>query len=891
MRIQRLDVAEALRGVGSSATGLSSAEAAARLAAHGPNRIEKAARRPWPIRLAGEFVGLFSIILWIAAGLAAVAEGFDPGHGMARVAIAVVLVILVSGLFSFWQEHGAERALEALQRLLPRRARVLRDGELVEVPVETLVVGDVIDVEQGDDVPADCRVLEAVRLRIDTSVVTGESASRPVDANVSTADDPPRATNLLLAGMSVVSGRGRAVIFAIGAETEFGRIARLTQGAGAATSPLRDQLASLSRTIGAAAVAVGALFFALGAAIGVPIWQDLIFSIGLIVAMVPEGLLPTLTLALVLSAKRLAARGVLIRDLTSIETLGFATVVCTDKTGTLTENRMRARSVLVGDALVALDDLVATPDLCRRHDGLFRTALLCHDVEILMRDGEPTFSGDPTEIALVEMARAVVGPPDGAAVLDELPFDSERKRQSVIVAESDGRLLLCKGALEGLLDRCVAHRSDDGVEPLDEGGRARIRRTEAEMATSGLRVLAFATRRLPPDVPEAEYETDLTFEGLVGLEDPPRAEVPAAVARCRTAGIRVIMITGDHPLTAVAVARRIGLVSGAEPRVITGEELRRIGDVALSAILREETPIFARMVPEQKMRIVERLTADGHVVAVTGDGVNDAPALKAAAIGVAMGRVGTDVAKEAADMVLIDDDFASIVAAVEEGRAVFRNIRRVLTYVLVHNVAQLVPYLAFALFAVPLPITPIQILYVDMGTDSLTALGLGTEAARADGMRLPPHPRGARLLSREVALRAYAFLGPIEAVAALTAFFFVLLGGGWSWGAAIAETDPLYRQATTACLAAIVVLQIVNVFSCRSAVHSAFTRAAFANPLILAGVALEVALLVVAVATPLGHELLGTENLPVAAWVSLVPFAMATIAAEEVRKAIVRRRL
>lgn len=891
MKIQRLSTAEALQSVGSSRVGLSSTEAVARSTAHGRNRIERVAQRPWALRLLIEFTRLFSVILWIAAGLAAIGEWFDPGHGMARVAVAIVIVIVVSGVFSFWQERSAERALDALRKLLPQRARVLRDGLLGEVPVEDLVVGDVILVEQGDDVPADCRLLEAVRLRVDTSVVTGESASRPLDAAPSAEDDLLHASNLMLAGASVVSGRGRAVIFAIGAETEFGRIARLTQSAGATTSPLRRQLATLSRTIGLAAVALGVVFFALGTVVGVPVWQDVILSIGLIVAMVPEGLLPTLTLALVLAAKRLAVRNVLVRDLASIETLGFATVICTDKTGTLTENRMRAHALLLGETSVSVDDLAANPEWSRNHPGLFRTALVCHEVETVMRDGHSTLVGDPMEVALLEMAGSVVGPIEVGRVADELPFDSERKRQSVVVEEDGSRRLYCKGALDGLLDICVDVVSEGGIRSLDAAERARIRKAEADMATAGLRVLAFATRVLPSDAEETELEAGLTFEGLVGLEDPPRIEVPAAVARCHAAGIRVVMITGDHPLTATAVARRIGLLRTASPRVITGEEMRRLGDVALSAILRDEEVIFARMMPEQKMRIVERLMADGHVVAVTGDGVNDAPALKAADIGIAMGRVGTDVAKEAADMVLIDDDFASIVVAAEEGRAIFQNIRRFLTYVLVHNVAQLVPYLAFALFPIPLPITPIQVLFVDMGTDSLTALGLGTERAGVEVMRLPPRPHGTRLLSLALAFRAYFFLGPIEAAAAMAAFFFVLLGGGWQWGAIPPADDLLYRQATTACLSAIIVLQIVDVFLCRSSVHSAFTRSALGNPLILWGVVLELVLLVTAVYTPIGHALLGTASVPAMLWLFLVPFALVMIAAEEARKAVVRHRL
>jgi sodium/potassium-transporting ATPase subunit alpha len=409
------------------------------------------------------------------------------------------------------------------------------------------------------------------------------------------------------------------------------------------------------------------------------------------------------------------------------------------------------------------------------------------------------------------------------------------------------------------------------------------------MAAKGLRVLAFAAKELPDSWTSETLEDDLVFQGLVGLEDPPRPEVSEAVRKCGEAGIKVIVVTGDHPLTATAIAREIGLVRTATPRVITGADMQRLSDVRLRSVLEAGEIIFARVSPEQKMRVVRALIAMKHVVAVTGDGVNDAPALKAAHIGIAMGIAGTDVAREAANMVLVDDNFASIVNAVEEGRAIFQNIRKFLTYVLVHNVAQLVPYLAFALFRIPLPLTPIQILFVDMGTDSLTALGLGVERPDPQGMRLPPRSQDERLLNLPLALRAYLFLGVIEAATAMAAFFFVLVGGGWTYGELPAPHDPLYQQATTACLSAIIVMQIVNVFLCRSAVRSVFSMRLLDNRLIIAGIALEVVLILVAAYVPWAQYVLGTAAIPATVWLFLLPFALAMLALEEFRKWIVRR--
>lgn len=891
MNIHQATIDDALSSVFSSPQGLASTVAAARIAEYGLNRVEALQREPWMLRLSREWTSLFSIILWLAAGLALLADWYDPEQDMARVAVAVIGVILLSGLFSFWQEARVERTLAALQGMLPRQVTVLRDGVAQTLPAEQLVPGDVILLSQGDNVPADCRLIEAYGLRVNRATVTGESHPQSCDAAPSNADSHLDSRNIVLAGTSLVAGRARALVFATGARTEFGKIAKLTQFGSEADSPLRQELAHLSRFIAFLALAIGAVFFALGGVIGMTFWQDAMLSLGIIIALVPEGLLPTLTLSLVLAAQRLARRNVLIRHLPSVETLGSVTVICTDKTGTLTENRMRAHRVLLDLQAMEVDTLAKKPELIRRHELFLRVARQCQDLTETLREGHRVLNGDPLEIALVEMSERLGAPPASTARCDEWPFDSERMRQSVIYPEDTGTMLYCKGALETVLPRCAEVYLDGKSRPLDDSNRATILHAQEEMAGQGLRVIALAARRLPPDCPHEAQEQSLIFCGLVGVDDPPRAGVGAAIHACHEAGIKVIMVTGDHPRTALAVARQIGLTQSKDVNVIVGSQLGKLSAAQLQLALDAPEIIFARVAADQKLRIVESLQAKGHIVAVTGDGVNDAPALRAAHIGIGMGISGTDVAKEAADMVLLDDNFVSIVAAIEEGRALFQNIRKFLTYVFVHNVAELMPALAFALFAVPLALTPVQVLAVDMGTDSLTALALGAERGDSQGMRRPPRPRQAHLMNIALGVRAYLFLGMIEAAAALAAFFYVLHGGGWQYGADISSANPLYRQATTACLAAIVLLQIANVFLCRSSVRSIFTTGLGGNPLMLWGILLQVLLILFIVYTPWGNAMFGTAPLPWDLWLFLLPWAIGMIALEELRKYCARRQL
>jgi calcium-translocating P-type ATPase len=883
MHIHGLDAGQALASLKTTATGLDAPEAARRLAEFGPNHVEEVPREHLLLVFAREFTHFFAIILWIGAALAFVAEQFDPGQGMGRLGIAIVGVIFVNGFFSFWQEYKAEQAVAALRQLLPQKVQVLRGGTIVEILATELVPGDIVVLEEGNFVPADCRLIEASGLRVNTATVTGESLPKARTIEPSSEDSPLYAKNVVLAGTSVVSGQAHAVVYATGMRTEFGRIAHLTQTAGEASSPLQREIARLSRIVAALATGMGLAMFFIGQAMGLPAWENALFAIGIIVANVPEGLLPTVTLSLALATQRMAKRNALVRHLPAVEALGSTTTICSDKTGTLTQNLMSVQRLWLGGGFLDFTDLATQPHLTDDNRELFVNAALCHSVKMV--DGK--LLGDPMEVALAGMGRQVAGELADHTRIDEIPFDTDRKRMSVLCSTPRGHMLYCKGAPETVLAACDFVQFDAGVAPLDPVAKTRLLAAQQQMAEAGLRVLAFAHCAVADGLPNEER--GMILSGLIGLEDPPRVEVPDAIARCASAGIRIIMVTGDHPHTALAIARQIGLVKGEQPSVITGDQLRSISPAHLQLALDAKEIVFARVAAEQKMLIVQALRKKGEIVAVTGDGVNDAPALKTADIGIAMGISGTDVAKEAADLILLDDNFASIVAAIEEGRAVFDNIRKFLTYILSSNIPELVPYLAFVLFRIPLPLTIIQILAVDLGTDMLPALALGAEKPDPAVMQRPPRAREERLLSWGVIARAYLFLGVLEATAAMAVFFFVLQAAGWRYGVALDRAAPLYLEATSACLATIVVMQMMNVVLCRHPFRSTFSFGFFGNPYILLGLAAELGVILFIIYTDTGNWLFGTAPVGIEVWLLAAAGAGAMWLLEELRKAGWRR--
>ncbi len=882
MRIQNLTKEEILKTLITSETGLSEEEAEKRLHEYGFNEIREIRKKPLYLKLLSQFTHFLAVLLWIAAALSFLSEYLHPGEGMLSLGLAIVAVILINAVFTYVQEYRAEKALAVLKQLLPFFVKVFRDGKEKDIHAREVVPGDIILLSEGDKVPADARLLNTSELRVNNASLTGESESilRNPDPFQGESLESP---NIVFAGTTVISGSGRAAVFATGMTTEFGRIAHLTSAVEAGLSPLQKEIIKATRLLAVIAAAVGISFFILGFIIGRGFWHNFIFAIGITVALIPEGMLPTMTLSLAMGSQRMAKRKALMKTLTSVETLGAVTVICTDKTGTLTQNKMAVTKIWSGDRVIDAKVL-------KENDApeLLRAAYFCNNARFI--DGQ--YKGDPTEIALLRAAREMTGDLQ-AERIKEIPFDSERKRMTTVnkipsipALPKGGVFIFTKGALETVLPLCSNILINNEIQVLTEGFNRSINQAYHSLMDEGLRVMAFAFRQSKDDMQNPE--ADLVFVGLAGLEDPPRPEVREALTKCNDAGIKVIMITGDGSRTAVAIAREIGLVRG-EPVVIEGHDFNQMKDAELIEKLSAKEIIFARMTPKYKMRVVSILKDEGEVVAVTGDGVNDAPALKQADIGIAMGVSGTDVAKEAADMILLDDNFATIVNAVEEGRTVYENIKKFITYIFASNIPEAIPYLAYILFRIPLPLTIIQILAVDLGTDMLPALALGAEKPTPGVMKKPPRKLKERMLDFNLIARSYLFLGMIEAAACMFGFFYVLYHGGWKWGIMLPPNDMLYLQATTACLTAIIMTQIGNVFACRSSRESIFSLGFFSNRLIFGGILVELILQLFIVYHPLGNKFFGTAPLAFHIWLVLIPFSFGLLAAEELRKVYVRR--
>lgn len=888
MRVAYLDIPEALRFMESSSEGLPSEEALQRLKKHGRNVISEDTRPSLLRRVLPHLTNLFAILLWVAGALAYIAS-------MPQLAYAIFGVVIINGVFSLIQEFKAEKATEALKNLLPRMTTVLREGRPERIAAEEIVPGDIVLLESGDAVPADARVIRSSSLLVNNSALTGESESVSRNGNRVEIEDTPilEMQNVIFMGTNVTNGNCSALVARTGQETEFGKIARLTQEVKEDLSPLQKQIAVVTRLVAYLSVAMGVVFFGLGVAAGHTYFENFMFAIGIIVANVPEGLLPTVTLSLAMGMQRMARRHALVKKLTAVETLGSTTVILTDKTGTLTQNRMTVTRLYFDGKVHDLDSLDGNEIPERLLDGM----VLANNARLIASDrGGQDFVGDPTEAALLSAA-VRLGKDIESSVrrfprLAEIPFDSRRKRMTSVHRISGQNVALSKGAPGEIIARCSELSAGTEVLPLDDATRQSILAANDEMSGSGLRVLAFARRNLAsPDVRDHDsVERDMAFVGLVGMFDPPRPEVSLAVKRAHGAGIGVTMVTGDYGLTAESIARRVGIIGHRRPRIITGTELAGMDNEAVARALRDnEDVIFARVSPEDKMKITRVLQDSGQIVAVTGDGVNDAPALKAADIGVAMGRAGTDVAKEAADLVLTDDNFASIVSAVEEGRTVYQNIRKFITYIFASNIPEVVPYILYVLLRIPLPLTVMQILAVDLGTDLLPALALGLEPPEPGIMERPPRSRRERLLDSRLLLRAYGFLGVLEAAVSMTGFFWFLNRSGWVLGQRLDVNSLVYRRATTVVFTGIVVSQVFNVFATRTDTTSVFTAGIFSNRWVWLGIVWELGLVAALHYVPVLQRVFGTVPLTAAEWGLLWLLAPWILVAEEVRKWLVRR--
>lgn len=910
--IQTYSVPEVYSQLNTGPEGLSREDAEQRLKQFGRNVIQQVKGKPLVFKLLANFTHLMAMLLWVAGIIAFAAK-------MPQLALAVWLVNLINGAFSFWQEFKAEKATEALRNLLPVYARVVRNGEEQRMIADELVPGDVILLAEGDRISADGRLVQEAELRVDQSTFTGEShPARKMKEPIQGADlSRPELHNLIFAGTNVVAGTGKAVVFSTGMNTEFGKIAGLTQKVGDEPSPIQKEMRRVTKTVTVIAVTVGSTFFILAAVIaGISLAESFIFAVGMIVAFVPEGLLPTVTLSLALGVQRMAKRHAIIKKLSAVETLGTTTVICTDKTGTLTQNEMTVRQIWMGGQefsvtgvgynpqgeIVAPSKKLLSPTLKEDLRMLLLAAALCNNSRLLSPENGSVYYkilGDPTEAAL--KVAALKGNLDletesrSAPRLRELPFDSQRRRMSSVHKIGTSRIVFTKGAPREVLALCSRIRTNGREETLSDQWRNRIMETNDGYARSGLRVLAVATApvadTLPPGWPTDAIERNLTFLGLMAMMDPPRPEVVDAVAKCRKAGIKIIMITGDYGLTAQSIAKKVGIVKSEQAAIITGADMETMSDDQLKATLQDEI-IIARAAPIHKLRIVSVLKEEGHVVAVTGDGVNDAPALKKADIGVAMGMAGTDVAKEAADMILTDDNFASIINAIEEGRTVYANIKKFVTYIFTSNVPEAVPFILFAFSGgrIPLALNVMQILSIDLGTDIVPALALGAEPPEKGLMDRPPRSQKEHVITRRLLLRAFLFLGPIQAFAVMSAFyFFYWTNGFWGCWTNLPAEGYVYLAGSAMALAAVVTTQIGNIFAQRTVRTSAFTVGLFVNPLILFGILSALIFVSIIIYVPFFQVFFGTASFPPGYWLYLLAISPVLFLADEIRKAIVRK--
>jgi P-type Ca2+ transporter type 2C len=895
VEIAQLPPEQVYEVLGSRPGGLTQDEVDGRTARYGSNRLPRPEQPSVLVRFGRNFIHVMAVLLWIAGAVAFVA-------GLPQLGIAIWVVNLINGAFSSWQEYKADKATEALQKLLPQHATVLRHGDPLSVAVEDVVPGDVLLLEEGDRVAADARLVEHIALRVDQSTLTGES--RPVRKAAEACDPEGRARtelpNLVFAGTNVAAGRGRAVVSATGGGTEFGRVVSLTGGMTETLSPLQVEMKRVSYTVSLIAVGAGILFFVLALALGgLAVGRGFIFALGMIVAFVPEGLLPTVTLALAMGTQRMARRQAVVKRLSAVEALGSTTVICTDKTGTLTQNEMTVRRVFAGGREFEAAGVGYAPEgrvspAPDRHlEEMMEVASLACNARLVPPAADEarwTVVGDPTEGAILVAARKAGIDRERisqrAVRLHEYPFDSSRKRMSTVNRVGVSTFLAVKGAPTELLLRC---RSGPGGAPIPAEVGTLIERYGRE----GLRVIGVARRDLgewhpDPESDPEEAEVDCEFLGLLAMEDPPRPEVAEAVEMCHRGGIRTVMITGDYGVTALTIGRRLGLVT-EDATVISGAELATMDDSVLSDALEGEV-LFARATPDQKLRVVEALQAKGHVVAVTGDGVNDAPALKRADIGVAMGRSGTDVAKEAADVVLLDDNFATIVAAVEEGRAVYANIRKFTTYILTSNTPEAVPFIFFAFSGgrIPLALDVMHILAIDLGTDLAPALALGAEPVEPGVMDQPPRRRSDHLIDRRLLLRAYVWLGPAQALAVMAAFFLAFRLAGFEGWLDLPADGPAYRSATAMALAMVVATQIGNLFAQRSERVPLSRLGLGGNRLLWWGIASEVVVILLIVYAAPFQRVIGTAPFPAHGWLWLLAGIPLLPLIDEIRKRITR---
>ncbi|GAB4479308.1 MAG: cation-transporting P-type ATPase [Anaerolineales bacterium] len=919
--IYRLRATEVYGALETSPQGLSAEQVTERLSLYGKNVIQEPPPPPWWSKLVVHLVHPMAILLWIAGILALIVSEFS-------LAFVIWSVILINATFSYWREHRADIAIASLKEVLPSYSRVLRAGQEISVPTPEIVPGDILVLAEGDHIPADARVVQEYGLRVNQAILTGEAmpARKTADASLREEISELERPNLVFAGTSVFSGTARAVVYATGMLTQFGRITRLSGAVEEKPSELQREILRLNRRLSLIGLVISLIVFVVGAfdpeiELFEPenrLIQAFLFSLGILVGVVPEGLPATLSLSLAMAVQRLAQHGVLVKKLATVETLGNISVICTDKSGTLTQNQMTVREIWVSGEKLSVSGIGYEPHgefspepsslkLQSSLHLLLTAATLCNNSRLIPpTDENPYWSalGDSTEVALRVVARKG-GVFEETALrkhprLHEIPFEARRKRMTTIHRWGKQEMAFVKGAPREVLQLCQAWQCGDDVLPLEDSMRAQILAANDDYARNALRVLAFAYRSLPPRSSYAEQnvERELIFLGLMAMHDPPRPEVARAVQICQQAGIRIIMVTGDYGLTAESIARRIGMLTTPNPLIVTGVEVEEMNEIQLQKLLEKEV-IYARMAPEHKLRLVAALQAKGEMVAVTGDGVNDTPALRKADVGVAMGIIGTDVAREAADIILTQDNFSTIVDAIREGRAIYDNIRKFITYIFTSNVPELLPFIVSAISQIPLALTVQQILAIDMGTDIVPALALGAEEPEPDIMTRPPRKRGTPLIDRHLLLRSFAWLGMIEAALCYMGFFYIyartynvsldqLFMVTTDLPALLHAVPPqVHILAVTMFHAGVVMAQVGNVLACRSERFRVSEVGLFSNPLIWVGILVEIAVILMLIYIPPLAKVFNHQPLPIEYWFSLALFGPLLYGLDRMRKQLV----
>jgi magnesium-transporting ATPase (P-type) len=901
-----LHVKELFDLLATSPQGLTSEEAAERLAKYGPNTLIEKKRTSIAYKFLADLKDLFGVLLLFASLLAALV-------GMWELSLIILLVVLVNTVFGLFQEWRAEKAMETLKSWMPEYAKVVRDGELKKILVKELVPGDLIVLDEGDRVPADARLIEAFDLWTNNVPLTGESepqprSAKPIKVVDATFLDVP---NLVFMSTSVAKGQGKAVVIKTGMDTKFGQIASLTQEIAEESSPLQKEIAYTAKYDFILAITVGVIFFLVSDIwLHASVYSSILFMIGVMVACVPEGLQVTVSSALAINVLKMVKENVLVKRLSSVQTLGSVTVICTDKTGTITTGEMTVKKIWISDKVIEVSGAGYTPTGSFHCDGktlekeesqtvekLLEISALCNSAKVEPpsdRNRSWSIVGDPTDgallVATLKYGLNVQSMLAQKPIIHIKPFDSKRKRMTTFHKCQNKTCAYSKGAPRSILSACSRIAVESGIVGLTSEHMNSVEAKIHEFANEGLRVIAIAYKELPENesFKSKDVEKDMILAGLAAMKDPPRPEVKEAVRLAKHAGIRTVIITGDYGPTAQAIAEEVGIVVPEKSHIIRGVDLERIEDSQIVDEVKKENVIFARVSPEQKLRIVTVLKRHGEIVAVTGDGANDAPSLKEADIGIAMGASGTDVAREAADMVLLDDSFASIVKAVESGRTIYENLRRFIVYVFSHNWAELFPYVLYAVLALPLPLLAVQVLAIDLGIDVIPSLALSREPTETGILEEPPRSVKERLFNKKVFLRSF-YIGLIIAAGAMVGCLSVWSASGWHLGMSLRADDVVYVKGTTMTFAGIVAAQVGNVLACRTSRASILKTSLKSNKWIWLGIASQLTILSAIIYIPPLQALFGTTAIGLTEWAFLALLACVVVLAEEIRKWFARR--